>query len=119
MIVAVELGPVHCHRDAVAAADNVRHPVDQQGIDINSPVGQQPVHLLDRVLGQSPARQRQPLADQADRERRGLDRPERGTGQRLHPLGVQVIAEQRVQEAMDTFERERLTHRHGMGPSGE
>ncbi len=74
--------------------------MDQQGIDIDAPVGQQPVHLLDRVLGQPPARQRQTLADQADRQRRGLDRPERGSGQRLHPFGVQVVAKQRVEEAV-------------------
>ena len=55
--------------------------MDQQGIDVDATVGQQSVHLLDRVLGQSPARQRQTLADQADRQRRGLDRPERGSGQ--------------------------------------
>jgi hypothetical protein len=51
----VELGPVHRHRDAVAFADHVRQPMDQQGIDVDAPVGQKPVHLLDRVLGQPPA----------------------------------------------------------------
>jgi hypothetical protein len=69
------------------------------------------------MLGQPPARQRQTLADQADRQRRGLDRPERGSGQRLHPLGVQVVAKQRVEEAVNTVEGKWLTHRHGMGPS--
>ena len=83
--------------------------MDQQGIDVDAPVGQQPVHLLDRVLGQPPARQRQTLADQADRQRRGLDRPERGSGQRLHPFGVQVVAKQRVEEAVDTVKGKRLT----------
>ncbi len=91
--------------------------MDQQGIDVDAPVGQQPVHLLDRVLGQPPARQRQTLADQADRQRRGLDRPERGSGQRLHPFGVQVVAKQRVEEAVNTVKGKWLTHRHGMGPS--
>ena len=118
LTVGVELGPVHRHRDAVAFADHVRHPMPQQGIDVDALVGQQPVHLLDRVLGQPPACQRQTLADQADRQRRGLDRPERGSGQRLHPFGVQVVAKQRVEEVVDTVKGKRLTHRrHGMGPS--
>ena len=42
--------------------------MDLQGIDVDAAVGQQSVHLLDRVLGQSAARQRQTLADQADRQ---------------------------------------------------
>ena len=118
LTVGVEFGPVHRHRDAVALADHVRHPMPQQGIDVDALVGQQPVHLLDRVLGQPPACQRQTLADQADRQRRGLDRPERGSGQRLHPFGVQVVAKQRVEEVADTVKGKRLTHRrHGMGPS--
>ena len=57
------------------------------------------------------------LADQADRQRRGLDRPERGTGQGLHSFGVQVVAKQRVEEAVNTVKRKWPTNRHGMGPS--
>jgi hypothetical protein len=53
----------------------------------------------------------QALADHADRQRRGLDHPERGPGQRLHPFGVQVVAEQRVEEAVNTVEGKWLTHR--------
>ena len=117
LTVGVEFGPVHRHRDAVALADHVVLPMPQQGIDVDALVGQQPVHLLDRMLGQPPARQRQTLADQADRQRRGLDRPERGPGQGLHPFGVQVVAKQRVEEVVDTVKGKWLTHRHGMGPS--
>ncbi len=36
--------------------------------------------------------------------------------QRLHPLGVQVVTEQRVQEAVDAIERERVIDRHDMEP---
>ena len=89
----------------------------QQGIDVDALVGQQPVHLLDRVLGQPPACQRQTLADQADRQRGGLDRAKRGPGKGLHALGVQIVAEQRVEEAVNAFERERPTQRHGRGSS--
>ena len=77
----------------------------QQGIDVDAPVGQQPINLLDRVLGHPPARQCQTLADHADRQRCGLDRAERGLGQRLHPFGMQVVAKQRVEEVVDTVKR--------------
>ena len=39
LTVGVEFGPVHRHRDAVAFADNVRHPMPQQGIDVDALVG--------------------------------------------------------------------------------
>ena len=77
--------------------------MNQQCINIDPTVGQHSVHLLDRMLGQPSARQCQPLADHTDRQRCGLDHPQRRPGQRLHALGVQVIAKQRVQEAVDAF----------------
>ena len=86
----------------------------QQGIDVDALVGQQPVHLLDRMLGQPPARQRKTLADQADRQRRGLDRPRRQPRPKTSPFGVQVVAKQRVEEVVDTVKRQWLTHRHGI-----
>jgi len=70
--------------------------VDQQGIDIDPWVGQQPVHLLagcesiqrDRMLGQASAGQRQALADHGDCKRGRLDHPKGGPGQRKHALGM-------------------------------
>jgi hypothetical protein len=91
--------------------------MDQQSIDVDALVGQQPVHLLDGVLGQPPARQRQTLADQANRQRCRLDRPERGAGQRLHPFGVQLAAEQRFEEVVNSVKRKWPTHHHGIGPN--
>ena len=55
--------------------------MDEQGVDIDPFVRQHAIDLLDRVLGQTPASQRQPLADQGDRERRGYNCPGGGTGQ--------------------------------------
>ena len=88
----------------------------QQGIDVDPRVGQQPVHLLDRVLGQAPTGQRQALIDHADRERGALDHPQRGPGQGKDALGMQVWREKRLQELMDALERERLLRRHGVVP---
>jgi hypothetical protein len=42
--------------------------VTQGGVDIDPLVGQQPIDLLDRMLGGQPARQRQTLSDRADRQ---------------------------------------------------
>ena len=57
------------HRDP----DHVGDPVAQCGVDIDPLVGQQPVHLLDRMLGHQAARQGEALADRIDRQRSGLD----------------------------------------------
>jgi len=103
LVIGVELGPIQGDHDAVPAAHHIGHPVNQQCINIDPTVGQHSVHLLDRMLGQPSARQCQPLADHADRQRCRLDHPQRRPGQRLHALGVQVIAKQRVQEAVDAF----------------
>jgi hypothetical protein len=56
---------------------------------------------LDRMFGQTAARQRQPLTDHADRQRSRDDDPQGSAGQRLYPLGVQIIAQKPVQKAVD------------------
>jgi hypothetical protein len=91
----------------------------QQGIDIDPVVGQQAVHLLDRMLGQPSASKRQTLADQADRQRRGLDHPQSGACQRQHALGMQICAEQRVHKAVDTFKGKRPMSCRDRVPCGE
>lgn len=80
----------------------------QQSVDIDPLVGQHAVDLLDRVLGHKPAGQRQTLPDQRDRERGGLDRPQRGSRQRQDALGMQVSGEHGSQEAVDVLERDLL-----------
>jgi len=49
--VGVELGPIHGHIDAGAGSHRVGNRAAQCGVDVASLVGQQPVHLLDRMLG--------------------------------------------------------------------
>jgi hypothetical protein len=102
--VRVELGPVHRHVDAAARSHHVRHPVTQCDVDIDPLVGQQPIHLLDRMLGHQAACQGKPLTDGIDRQGRGLDYAQGGVGQRQHALGVQVAIEQAVQEAAHLIE---------------
>ena len=72
-----------------------------------------------RALGQSAACQRETLP----RLRLDLSATrtgncsERGSGKKTSPSGVQVVAKQRVEEAVDTVKGKWLTHRrHGMGP---
>ena len=80
----------------------------QQGIDIDCRVGQHAIDLLDRMFGVQSTRQRQALPDQRDRHRGGVDRSQRGAGQRKDALGMQAVTEQRFQVALDAFERDLL-----------
>jgi hypothetical protein len=79
--------------------------VAQGGIDIDPLVGQQPVDLLDRMLGRQPARQRQAMPDRADRQRAGPDHTQSGVGQRLNALGMHVTVEQADERAMNLSKR--------------
>jgi hypothetical protein len=81
LAVGVEIGPIHGHIDAGAGSHHVGNPVAQRGVDIDPLVGQQPVNLLDRVLGHQTPRQGKALADRIDRQGRGLDDAEGGVGQ--------------------------------------
>jgi hypothetical protein len=91
--------------------------VAQRGIDVDPLIGQQPVHLLDRMLGHPTAGQGEPQSDRVDRQRRGLDDAERGVGQGQHALGVQVAIEQAGHEAVYFSEAEGLGRsHHGASP---
>jgi hypothetical protein len=92
--VTVELGPVHGDQDRLARADHVRHPMGEAVPHIDALVAEQPVHLLDRVLGHQPARLRQRLTDHRHRQGRAGHHAQRRPAQRLDPLGVQAMLEQ-------------------------
>jgi hypothetical protein len=81
LAVGVELGPIQGHVDIGARSHDVANPVAQRGVDIDPMIGQQPIHLLDRMLGHKAARQSQALSDRIDRQGGGLDDAERGVGQ--------------------------------------
>ena len=53
----------------------------QRGIDVDAFIGQQPVHLLDGVLGHQAARQGKALPDRVDREGCSFDDAEGGIGE--------------------------------------
>ena len=90
LVVLVEIGPIHRHQDVPALADLMRHPTGETVPNVDAAVAEQPVDLLDRVLGHQAAGLRQRLADHRHRQRRRLHHAERGTSQRRDPLGVQV-----------------------------
>ena len=98
LIVAVEIGPVHGNQDRLALPHHVRHPPGEAVPDVDALVAEQAVDLLDRMLGGKPARLRQRLADDRDRERGACHHPQRRTGQRGHPLGMQVMLVNRLDE---------------------
>jgi len=98
LAIGSELGPVHGHDDVGARADDLRNPVGEGLPDHDALIAQQPVHLLDRVLGRQPPRLGQGLTDHRDRERGTGHDPERCIGQRVNPLRMEVIAEQVVEE---------------------
>lgn len=98
LVVVVEIGPVHGHQDVAVPADLMRHPVRETVPNIDAVVAQQPIHLLDRVLGRQAPRLRQRLADRRHRQRGRVHQPERRIRQRTDPLGVQVHAIQTVDE---------------------
>ena len=67
-------------------------PSRRQFINVNRRVRQQPIHLLDGMLGVFSARQRQPMADRVYRQGGAADNPQRRVSQRINPLGVNVVA---------------------------
>ena len=81
MAVDVEIGPIHGYIDTGAGSHHVGNPVAQRGVDIDPLVGQQPVYLLDRMLGHEAARQGEALADRIDRQGSRLDDAEGGVSQ--------------------------------------
>ncbi len=50
LIVVIKVGPVHSHFDTLAVTDRIRHPPHEQLLDLDALIGQQPIHLFDRVL---------------------------------------------------------------------
>jgi hypothetical protein len=68
LAVGVEIGPIPGHVDAAAGSHHVGNKMARCGVDFDTLVGQQPVHLLDRALGQKAARQGEALAGRIDRK---------------------------------------------------
>ena len=89
--VAIEIGPVHGDDDLASCSNHAGHPVREAVPDVDARVAEQPVDLLDRVLGDQTTRLRQRLPDRGHRQRHARHHTQRRPGQCLDPLGVQVV----------------------------
>ena len=92
---------------ALASTDREGNPAPLHHIEVNAGVRQHPIDLLDRMLGQPPARQSQAPADHADRQGGRLDHAKRRSRKRQHPFGVQVVPQQTIQKPPDLLKRHR------------
>ena len=72
----------------------------QSRVDVDPFVGQQPVHLFDRVFGDQPACQGKTLSDRINRQGCGSEDAESCVGQGQYAFGVEVAVKQAVQKAM-------------------
>ena len=75
LVVGIEVGPIHGHHNGVACANDEWHPAHQNIVHVDGGVGEQPVDLLDCMLGLQTARCGQALANGADQRARSLDTP--------------------------------------------
>jgi len=100
LVIGIEVGPIHCHDDGRAGADDVRHPQGQDVIDIDAIVGQQPVYLFDRMLGRQAARRGQSVPDGGDHERGAVQHADRGIAQAVDTFGMQIMFEYVAEHAM-------------------
>jgi hypothetical protein len=69
------------HQNVAALADLMPHPAGETAPDVDAVVAEQPINLLDRVLGNQAPGLRQGLANHRHCQRRRLHHAERGTRQ--------------------------------------
>jgi hypothetical protein len=93
LAIRVELGPVERHDDLGARPHDKRNPGGEEMPDIDPGVGEEPIDLLDRVLGIAVLRDRQRPSECAHREPSPDQRPNDRVAQRGHALGVEVVVE--------------------------
>jgi hypothetical protein len=96
-----EIRPIHRHDDLAPRAHDLAHPRAEQLPGNDAGVAQQPVNLFDPRLRENGAHLRQRLTDQRNRQRRRCHDPKRPIGQRLDPLGVQVVGKHTAQKFMN------------------
>jgi hypothetical protein len=97
------VGPVHRHDDVGARSDHLRDPGGEDVPRLDPGIAQQPVDLLDGVLGQKATRLRQGLTDYRDRQRGARHHPERGIGKRIDPLRMDVFRKNTVEKTPDVL----------------
>jgi hypothetical protein len=99
--VGVVVGPVQRHDDVGARPDHLRDPGGEDVPGLDPGIAQQPVDLLDGVLGQKAARLGQGLTDYRDGQRRTRHHPERGIGKRRDPLRMDIFRKNTVEKTPD------------------
>jgi hypothetical protein len=99
--VGVEVGPVHRHDEVGARPDQFRNPGGEDVPRLKLAIAQQPVDLLDGVLGQKAARLGQRFADHRDAQRGPGHHPERRVRQRIDPLGMNILSKNAVKKSPD------------------
>ena len=82
LLVCLEIGPVQCHHNGVAWADDVRHPAGKDIVDLDLWVGEQAIDLVGRMFGVQAAGGGEALADGADREAGAAQHAEGGVAER-------------------------------------
>ena len=89
--IAVELGPVERENHLAAAAEHEARPRRGHLLDVDAAIAQEAIGLLDAVLRPKFGDLGVRRTDRVDRDPRRLHRPDRGVGQRVEPLGVEVL----------------------------
>ena len=107
--VGVEVGPIQRDDDLLGRREDIRDPVREQRPDVERRIAQEPVHLLDRVLGVQPARLGQARANRVNGQRDGVDHADHGVRHRLDPLGVQTLAGHPVDQAASAFDGDHVS----------
>jgi hypothetical protein len=102
--VGVEVGPVHRHDEVGAGPDQFRNPSGEEIPGLELAIAQQPVDLLDGVLGQKAARLGQGFADDRDAQRGPGHHPKSGIRQGINPLGMNILIKNTVEKASDILE---------------
>ena len=99
--VGVVVGPVHRHHDVGARPDHLRDPCGEDVPRLDPGIAQQPVDLLDRMLGQKAASLSQRFADDRDAQRCPGHDPERRICQRIDPFSMNILIKNAVKKGPD------------------
>lgn len=109
--VGVKVGPVHCDDDVGAGSNHFRDPAGKDIPGLDPGIAQQPVNLLDGMLGQKTAGLSQRLADHRDAQRGACHHPKGGIGKRSDPLCMNVLIKNTVEKAPNILHLHQATLR--------
>src|SRR6202162_5414439 len=118
LFVGIEVGPVHGHHDAVPRANDERHPAHQNIVDVDRRIGQQPVDLLDRMLGFQTTGGGEALANRTDRQRAAVQHAKGGIAEGIDTLGVKILLQQAAENVVNCLVRETLPDDHSSSRIG-